>query len=322
MQLTPPSNAVNATGTQRNNIFYPGQAVSFNLAPATNGTSLSATNYEVRDYYGTLVANGAVSSSSLSVNVSQPGWYKLYLYSSSSSATYGDSVGGTAFSIFRNNANLPAMPAPSVSPEVDSSIDPNSEVVRDVANLGPQRYAVIDATQGTSGIGVGSGGSIAAGSIAADIAVDEQLYLNNGTGPDASRPRSELIAFPNGTSNLSDSSQNASYLAGITQIVSYLHTKYPGSVFYYEARNEPDLANESAAQFIAEIKAFYNTVKAADPTAKVLGPGTSNITSGLGLSYIQQFLAGGGAQYVDGFSFHAYNTSMATSMPAPPTLRI
>jgi len=234
------ANTVTPTASQRNNIYYVGQSVSFTLTPSANQT-LVGTTYQVRDYYGNLVDSGAASATTLTVNVSQPGWYKLYLYGSTSSSAYGTSVGGTTFTILNSSPNFPVVPAPGV--DVASGGSVNDEAVRDVTGLGPQRYAVPDASDPQSALAL----------IEPDIAIDNQLYLSN---TDSQRPRSELIAFPNGVPGNFDYS-------GISTIVAALHAEFPGDQFYYEANNEPDLAGESPAQFVSDLKTFRSTILAA-----------------------------------------------------------
>ncbi len=121
-----------------------------------------------------------------------------------------------------------------------------------------------------------------------DIAVARELYL----GRDLVRPRALLIAFPNGTDNL----------AGVRQIVEH----FKGQVGYYEPRNEPNF-NSSGTDFaVKQMKPFYDTVKAADPKAKVLGPGLVEIRPSM-LGWDEDFFKAGGGNSIDGFSFHIYN---------------
>ena len=275
-QYNVPANLVTISSPQRNNLFYSGQPVTFTI-------SSGATSYEVRDYTGALVDSGPVSGN-ITLNVHQLGWYKLYLYGSTSSTTFGDIVGGTTFSIIRNNPNFPTLP-PALSSPTDGVQD---EVLRGVTGMGPQRYSVLDVTQPQAAINA----------IAPQVAIDQQYY----TPYDTQRNRSLLIAFTNGTADLSDPSQNATYLAGVKQIVQAFH----GTVKYYEGRNEPNFY-ESPQQYVAEMRDLYNTIKSVDPTCKLIGPGVVDLTTGYGLAWVDQFLAAGGGQYIDAFSFHAYN---------------
>ena len=156
----------------------------------------------------------------------------------------------------------------------------NDEVVRDATGMGPQRYEA-DASNPSATIA----------ELAPQIAYDSQNY----TPLDPQHNRALLIAFGNGTEP---------YLSGVTQIVQY----FQNEVEYWEPQNEPNGAYANGADFVPVMRDFYNTVKAVNPNLKVLGPGnvTINPVSG-GLPWIQLFLAAGGGQYIDGFSFHFYN---------------
>ena len=156
----------------------------------------------------------------------------------------------------------------------------NDEITRDATGMGPQRYEA-DASNPSASIA----------QIQAQIDYDAQNY----TPLDPQRSRGLLIAFGNGTEP---------YLSGVTQIVQH----FQNEVEYWEPQNEPNGAYGNGADFVPVMRDFYNTVKAVNPNLKVLGPGTVTINPlGGGLPWIQQFLAAGGGQYIDGFSFHFYN---------------
>jgi len=262
-------NLVIATPAAAHAVFYVGQPVVFALTPG-------AATYEVRDYYGDMVDSGGVVGPTLTLNVTQPGWYKLYLYGSLSNTTFGDSVGGTMFSIFRSNPNFPSMANTPVSDPSGST----DEVARDAIGMGPQRFEA-DASNPIA--------SIAA--LAPQIAYDSQYY----TPLDPQRGRALLVAFGNGT---------VGELAGVSQIVQ----QFQNQVEYWEPQNEPEFTYSNGADFVPVMRDFYNTVKSVNPNLKVLGPGIGSINpAGGSLQWIQQFLAAGGGQYIDGFSFHFYN---------------
>lgn len=101
-QTNMPANLVTLTATRRGNIFFQGEPITFTL------TGTAATTYEVRDYNGTLVDSGPVTTAQLTPNISTLGWYKLYLYGNTTTATWGDVVGGTMFAIIRTSSTLPA----------------------------------------------------------------------------------------------------------------------------------------------------------------------------------------------------------------------
>ncbi len=115
---------------KRNNVFYVGEPVTFSLPYA------AGEFYQVRDYYGVIVDQGPISYQALSVNVTNPGWYKLYLYRTAS--TGGLQVAGsTMFTIFRNDPNFPPRPA---NPNEFGGNSSNDEILRGLVGLGPERF--------------------------------------------------------------------------------------------------------------------------------------------------------------------------------------
>ncbi len=54
------------------------------------------------------------------------------------------------------------------------------------------------------------------------------------------------------------------------------------------------------------MKPFYETVKSVSPGLKVMGPGTVSVGPGL-QGYLRSFFGAGGGDWIDVFSFHAYN---------------
>lgn len=271
---TPPPIVATLSCPKRNNVFYLGEQPKFNVTP-------EAVRYEVRDYYGNLVDQGniAASTSSVSfgVNVAQAGWYKLYLYGSKDQGKpWGTSVAGTTFVIFRNNPNFPALPPAGTT---GSSRISDDEIMREVTAMGPQRIYVDDANDPNTAIA----------QISAEIAIDKAMH----SPLDPVRARPFLISFPNGTSGK---------LEGVKQIVQY----FQNDVQYWEGRNEPNGAYTGAAFALFEEKQFFQTVKSVSSNLQVLGPAVVCINPGM-IAWISEFLKYGGGNYIDGFSFHAYN---------------
>ena len=291
-----PPNMVTLDSGKRNNVFYAGDSIKFTLSIANYGTYAlqGAVRYEVRDYWGAIVDQGTTvaptprASSSLTLSVARPGWYKLYLHQTASQAPWGDSVGGTMFVIFRPNSNFPLMPSPLLPG--NSGVFDGDEVARGVTGMGPQRHPVTDASQPDQAIA----------QLDPSVALDKQYYTSPSFN-DPQRGRPLLIAFPNGVAS-SDPIQQGKNLAGLRQIVAHFHN----DVKYWEPRNEPNYAYSGADYVNKELKPFYQTVKSVDPSLKVLGPGVVTIGP-YGLNWIEDFLKAGGANYIDAFSFHAYN---------------
>lgn len=93
-----PIGIVTPTTSHPNNIFYVGENVSYQVGG-------NAVTYQVRDYHGNLVDTGKTQPTT-TLNVNQPGWYKLYVYGSSSTAQFGNIVGTSTFVIFRKDSNF------------------------------------------------------------------------------------------------------------------------------------------------------------------------------------------------------------------------
>lgn len=116
-----PTTLVRLDSGHRNNIFYQGgtsDPVRFNVL------NPGAVSYSVRDYNGTVVDSGAVNGSVIAPNVSQLGWYKLYLFGANQGGVWQDAVGSTTFCIFRRDARFPDFPTTFKSfTRVDPVID-------------------------------------------------------------------------------------------------------------------------------------------------------------------------------------------------------
>ena len=263
-----PANVVTITSAKRNHVFYVGEEVRFTLNRS------SAVRYEVKNYYGELVDSGDSVPLTLTLNVTDPGWYKLYLFGSQNQDPWGYSVGGTTFCIFRNDPRFPQIPknAPNGS---HSSVDLPA---RALVGIGPERHRIVDASNPAAEIA----------KLAGDIALDKLYY----TPYDPLRNRRLMAAFANGTSNLD----------GVRQIVEY----FKNDIEYWEPRNEPNFGSNAADFVNNELRPFYETVKSVDPNLKVLGPGLVTIGPAMA-GWHEAFFQAGGGDYIDAFSFHAYN---------------
>ncbi len=266
-----PPNLVTPDSGRRNHVFFVGETPAFNFdRPGV------ASRFEVRDYFGEVVARGEPGRDRVTLgSVKEPGWYKLYLYGPTGKEPWRDVVGGTTFVVFRRHEGFPD-PAPKGTG--GGSYAAEDQVMRGVAGIGPQRHAVADAGKPDEAVA----------KLSADIALDRTYYLPF----DPERKRALMVAFPNGTKDL----------AGVRKVVQRLKA----DVAYWEPRNEPNFGSSGADFVSKEMKPFYETVKAADPALKVMGPGTVTIGPGL-LPWIEDFFKAGGAKSIDVFSFHAYN---------------
>lgn len=271
-----PPDVVQIDAGRRNPVFYVGETVSFALSRAD-----TAARYEVRDYYGNVVAQGAIpAGTTLALpGVRAPGWYKVYLFGRASRAPWGDAVGGTTFVILRDTPGFTRLPAKNTPGGTYPSED---EPLRGVLGIGPQRTGVRDAAKPDEEIK----------RLEQNVSLDKAFYLPF----DPVRQRALLFAFPNGTVGKE---------AGVRAIAE----RFKNDVRYWEPRNEPNFGASGADFATKELKPFREAIKSADPKLQVIGPGTVSIgPNAHGLQWIEEFLKAGGARDLDGFSFHAYNT--------------
>lgn len=263
-----PSTLVTMQSNRRGHVFYRGEAVALKLSGP------GASKYVIRDYYGNVVEQGALSGTVLVPGVSEPGWYKVNFYGGDQGMPWGNSVGSGMFCILRDDPNFPKMPAPGTFGG-EGLID---EITRGVMGYGPQRHKVDNASAADSEIP----------RLDAEIALDQKYYMPF----DPYRKRELLIVFPNGTWDL----------AGVRKIVEH----FKGSVKYWEPRNEPNFSTGATAFVQNELAPFYALVKSVDPTLKVIAPGAVTVGPPMA-GWNDEFFRAGGGKYIDAFSFHAYN---------------
>jgi hypothetical protein len=300
-----PPDLVRLDAGRRNPFFYVGETVSF------TATGPAADRWEVRDYWGEIVDKGPFAAT-ITLKPQPPGWYELYVFgmpviepktdprtpaeqeldgdvtpqakakAAAQQAAwqyrqwYGDGVGGTTFVVARDDPNFPKLPPRGKYPSPGTG----DEVMRAVSGMGPQRHSA-DASKPDESIR----------RLEAEIATDKELYLPG----DPKRRRALFIAFGNGTKG---------HLDGVRKIVEH----FKDTVQYYEPRNEPN-GGSTGGDFVKnEMADFYKVVKGVDPSLKVIGPGTVSIgPNNSGLGFIEDYLKAGGAELIDGFSFHFYN---------------
>ena len=67
-------NQMNVLSERRNNVFFVGERIVFDLEPQQAAYPSAATHYTVRDYFGNLVESGPVIGTYLALAATQPGW--------------------------------------------------------------------------------------------------------------------------------------------------------------------------------------------------------------------------------------------------------
>jgi hypothetical protein len=91
--------------------------------------------------------------------------------------------------------------------------------------------------------------------------------------------------------------------------------RYAGKIHYYEIWNEPDHSawySGTMTELLNMEQLAYTAIKAADSTNQVLSPPVDG--DPVGQSWLEEFLAEGGGQYVDIFAFHFYVGSYPEAM--------
>lgn len=155
-------------------------------------------DYEVRDYFGTVVSSGSVASGeSQFVPVVprtgwQPGWYRVYLTGSQSDANFGLSCGSTNFCVIRDDEHFVPMPAGNT---VGNSQVASDLVMKGVMGIGTTRLTISRAYEPTFDPGNGTN---LAGCIG-DLARTNAYWVDPGAPyADEARPRYAWCDFPNG----------------------------------------------------------------------------------------------------------------------------
>jgi len=273
-----------------------------------------STHYQVRDYYGTLVASGEIEGEKIEgekqAQVSLPalplGWYKISFLGDEdrsrggqgfSPGPWGFATGGTTFCVFRADAHFPTLPAPN-APNTATAAYPNDEVARGALALGPQRHSFTATLPGQPNrFDVAT----IVKNLGNDVALDKTYYL--GQWQDSARPRGLLGHFANGVPGFASGDPDYD---GLKQIVS----TFKDGIKNWEPRNEPQngSAADGARYASTEFKPFYDAIKSADSTAQVLAVNTVGIRAN-DLNWLSGFMSAGGDRMTDGFSFHAYNVA-------------
>ncbi len=93
--------ATNGTLAKLNNHFTVGDTVTLTLSQAT------PTTWTAFDYYGTQIATGSVTSTTVNLGSSwNPGWYRVRFTGASTNDVYGTSYGATSFTVMRSDSRF------------------------------------------------------------------------------------------------------------------------------------------------------------------------------------------------------------------------
>lgn len=120
--------------------------------------------------------------------------------------------------------------------------------------------------------------------------------------------------------DLDDPAQRAAWERFVTETVVHMRDRHPDADRSYEVWNEwnnfhgDQPATPEAYLPLAEVT--FHAVRAADPDARVVGPGV-NAVSASELDWMQRWFAGGGAEWVDAISVHPYAQPWAPELCSP-----
>jgi hypothetical protein len=266
----------------------------------------TATGWSVRNHAGVVVASGSLTSTDEYIDIDDSlleqgngngpcGSY--YLRLTGADALDGDYVTSRGDVIFQrvpeHTGKFPELP---VHP--DQGGGSWNEAVRSLCGMGPVRWEL------------GNGQNTAATILTRATRMDTYWM---SLDPGGRYPRHNIGHIVWGMTEPGTLVVNNTP-AEVTAIVNTLKTK----VKVWEGLNEPSgdggyAGWPSAVQDYINREGipFYNAVKAADPTTSiVLGPNlVSYLDNAIGMQWFEEWLALGGADYVDAISIHTYNHS-------------
>ena len=283
----PPGNGLGDHTTADPGVFR--GAFLSNETPSFSLAGSGATSWEIRNFYGTVVASGTRSGNTLTLSGPLPlGWYKLYLIRGTPAvAPWYDSGGERCFMVVRATSPLVTRP-PANQAHTTTGGDIAADIpARGFFGIGPMRHKIPDL------VTLGSAHTYVANEIG---------YQTTYAPVDSVRPIKPLTAFPNGFENTGGE---------ITNLTTAVQAIVPAGGIWFEGQNEPSVTTAYNV-YAPKQNNFANVVHAAHASAKVMGPCTLGITgdpnsSGQQLYYVNQILPLVGAN-LDGISFHNYDS--------------
>lgn len=255
------------------------------------------TSWELRDYEGSVVAQGVGPTSPLNLGRPGVGWYKLYLTRGTDTGLpWRTDAGEVTFIVSGSTSPLRTSPLLPADEKITQYVGGVMASTRAVAGHGMIRLDVyLNEDNPTAWREQLNWAKVAAAESLATLADIEE----------SGAPREVYCHFVEGTGGISPSS------VAVQQITDTVQELVPLGVTYFEGMNEPNIRGIDGATTAATYAAFAATVHAADPAAKVVGPApvTINPTGPWGLEWFEDFLVAGGGAHVDVVSFHPYNAT-------------
>lgn len=260
----------------------------------TDGAGLAS--WVLRDYEGTVVAQGTNPVSPLNLGRPGLGWYKLYFTRAASQPLpWVDSGGETHFIVSRSASPLRTTPF-AAEEGITQLAGGQHAPTRELVGHGLIRLDVY-----TNETDPASWRTMLDNAKTASLKALASLEAIEESGA----AREVFIQFTYGTGGPTPSPVVAQQITDTVQELCAI------GVTHFEGMNEPNNFGVSGAETAATYAAFAATVHAAHPEAKVVGPApvTINPTGPWGLSWFEDFLVAGGGAHVDVISFHPYNAT-------------
>jgi hypothetical protein len=282
---TRPTGHRTVTPSVYRNIYYLGEEIILQLSPG------DAQTFEIRNYYGTVVATGLIDGTNNRIVVPPLplGWYKVYfLRGTPTAAPWLQSGGEDSFVVVRTGGPMPPRPpfgTPRISPGGDTLVDGKSAPERGFTGFGPHRITIPYSPSHAS--------RLASGVI---DAIDEQNWFPN----DPIRPMRQFVAFRDNYGLVDDPVKN-------DVINTTVDTMMAQGVTMFEGWNEPNVSSATIPNFSNSTTLFAAAVHAADPNALVLSP-CSVTMRGDDLEWARGILTNAGS-VIDVISLHNYNGS-------------
>lgn len=190
---TPPSGWTTPTPSAAGGIYYQGEQPQFTLSAVR-----TVVAYECRDYWGQVVASGAVAGTtctpSTPVGGWKPGWYRIYFTADTPHANLGICAGESNFVVFRNDARFP--PRPAAFPSRGGN--PRMHILKAVIGAGTSRVVISDPTDPTGTTGSAGAGNLGQATLDAPEIRDWWVHPTWTAYVEPDRPqRRPWVAFDN-----------------------------------------------------------------------------------------------------------------------------
>lgn len=282
-----PSDHRVASSDKWKEVFHANENVVLSL---TDG---AATTFQIRNYYGTVVASGAIPSGATDLNLGlMPcGWYRAYFVRGTPAGSPWYSAGGeTMFCVVRG-LSMPTLLADRPA-DGTPRVDTGGDYWINGLDIPAHAYTGFGHTR--SGLSYSTNVAPATAACGVDADYFTEWYVNDPARPIHS---SGMCEMGDSYGYVDDETKN-------TIIGDVVSLCVPKGMTYFEGMNEPNSQGVSVANMITQTTLFSNAVHAASASAKVLSPCTISVAEQYS-GWFKDVLAGA-ASYIDVVSFHNY----------------